>query len=170
MEKWKIVDEFPDYKVSSFGNIKNKYGKLLKQLLSSKGYPEVRFTINKIQHERVVHRLVAKAFISNPLGKCCVNHEDGIKTNNRVENLSWMTMSENEKHSFEKLGKIPTWKGKKGSKHPKSKEVEQYVNGVKVARFGSLVEAAYATGTTADTISTYIKKQKLLKGNLWKKV
>jgi len=59
------------------------------------------------KNRKLVHRLVAQAFIPNPFQKPCVNHKDGNRINNKLENLNWVTYSENEKYSYTVLGKKP---------------------------------------------------------------
>lgn len=57
------------------------------------------------RNTKLVHRLVAEAFIRNPMCKPCVNHKDGNPANNRASNLEWVTYAENERHSYDVLGK-----------------------------------------------------------------
>jgi len=82
-------------------------GKFLKQE-SSKGYKRVTLSIKGKTERFQVHRLVAMYFIENPLNKPCVNHKDGDKENNNLNNLEWCTYSENERHSYDVLDKINT--------------------------------------------------------------
>ena len=79
--------------------IYNKFGRRLKGGLDKKGY--TRHKLNGKTYKE--HRLIAEEFIPNPLNKPQVNHIDGIKSNNHVLNLEWVTSSENQLHSY-KIG------------------------------------------------------------------
>ena len=110
-EIWQDIIGFEGrYQVSNLGNIRSirtNHGKyqerLLVQRVRSKKckYLYVQFSVNDLPYHEAVHRVVAKAFIPNPENKPMVNHIDGNKTNNVVENLEWVTCSENHKHAFQ---------------------------------------------------------------------
>lgn len=68
--------------------------------LSRYGYMIVQLYIGKKTHTRSIHRLLAEAFISNPDNKRCVNHINGIKNDNRLDNLEWATDKENVAHAI----------------------------------------------------------------------
>jgi hypothetical protein len=99
-ELWKTIEDYPNYEVSSFGNIKNKTtNKQLKLQKTYSGYLKISLVnINKKSFSCIVHRLVAKAFIPNPENKPTVNHIDKNRSNNSIYNLEWATMSEQIKH------------------------------------------------------------------------
>lgn len=104
-EIWKDVIGYEDlYQVSNHGNVKSfhKYlkGKLLKPGIDGSGYYHVIFCKNKKRKILKVHRLIAIHFVPNPDNKLEINHIDGDKSNNHVNNLEWCTRSENMKHAY----------------------------------------------------------------------
>ena len=101
-EVWKDIAGWEgSYQVSTYGRVKSlKYGKerILKTSKSSRGYLIVCLSIEGKIFNKFVHRLVAITFIPNPENKGDVNHIDEDKTNNRLENLNWMTAKENSNY------------------------------------------------------------------------
>lgn len=116
-EIWKDVVGFEKYfQISNFGNVLSKarkvwngkgfYNKsqvLLKPSQNHKGYPIAYLGANNEKRTIPIHRLVAIAFIPNPNNLPQVNHIDGNKQNNRVDNLEWCTNSDNQLHAW-KMG------------------------------------------------------------------
>jgi hypothetical protein len=111
---WKPVVGYEGlYEISSLGKVRSIYrgrntGKALAPIKSQNGYLVVTPSKNGVVKQKSIHRLVAMAFLPNPKSKICVNHINGDKHDNRVENLEWATYQENEVHSHVHLGK-QTW-------------------------------------------------------------
>ena len=116
-EKWKEIEDYPNYQISNYGRVKslkyynNVYKKyydrelILKEKINKSGYKFVSLGCGKRGKKKniAIHRLVAKAFIPNIKNYKEINHKDGNKNNNRVENLEWCSRSENMLHAY-KLG------------------------------------------------------------------
>ena len=103
MELWATIDDRPKYEVSSNGRVKNKRtGKILGRRLDKDGYPNV-YLYNELGrgNNKKVHRLVATAFLEYDPERSQVNHINGNKEDNRVENLEWCTGSENIRHAYD---------------------------------------------------------------------
>lgn len=99
MERWKKIRN-TTYEVSNLGRVRTKEGNIKKLFEDNKGYMRLQLYVNGKRINKRVHRLVAEAFIPNPDNKPTVNHKDGNKKNNSVENLEWATYSENQYHSI----------------------------------------------------------------------
>lgn len=112
---WKPVKDFEGYyEVSDDGEVRSLdrpvrsrwggermiKGVVLKQATSKKGYKTIVLHKNKLWYQKQVHRLVAEAFIPNPLNLPQVNHKDTDKANNKVDNLEWITGVDNIRHAF----------------------------------------------------------------------
>lgn len=103
-EEWRPVKGYEGrYEVSNMGRVKSLYASkdiILKQPIHPDGYARVSFSKDEACSCKLVHRLVANAFIPNPDNKPEVNHIDGNKENNNVDNLEWCTSSYNTKHAY----------------------------------------------------------------------
>lgn len=123
-EVWKQIDNLP-YEISSLGKIRNLKGKILKTYIQNSGYEQIKLNYQGLHIHKSIHRLVAETFIANPLNKLYVNHIDGNKLNNTVNNLEWCTNSENILHA-RKTGLNPYNKPTLGLKlKPRSKTAKQ---------------------------------------------
>lgn len=127
-EVWKPVASLDNlYEVSSLGNVRRAVGGQATQagrpisLMNSKGYARFAPSVHGKQVMRSVHRLVVEAFIGDPRGMQ-INHKNGIKHDNRVENLEVCTAAENTRHKFEVLGhKYNTPPVRKGQENGRAK-------------------------------------------------
>lgn len=110
-EIWKDIPDYKgSYQVSNLGKVKSlnynqqKYERILKPVKTANGY----FVVNLSGHIYGIHRLVAMAFLNNKNNYPQVNHKDGNKQNNCVENLEWCSCSENLKHAYKNKLKVAT--------------------------------------------------------------
>jgi hypothetical protein len=98
-EIWKVVSTHSNYEVSSMGNVRNIVTqKNLIQNKDSSGYLSVVLSKNNLPKKIVVHRLVGLYFLENPCNKKTINHKNKLRNDNRVENLEWSTMKEQNIH------------------------------------------------------------------------
>ena len=163
MEKWKIINNFSNYEISTEGRVRNlKTQYILKGRESKSGYLQV-FIKNDIDGDfknQYIHRLVAIHFIENPNNKKEVNHIDGNKLNNTLENLEWCTSSENQKHRQNILGKRKTSQRRIGKFSKDGKLLEE---------FDSITSAAKSFNKSRVNIDNALqKKQKTAYGYIWK--
>ena len=164
-EIWKDIKGYEGlYQVSSLGNVKSFHRdneKLLSQRMQVKGYLTVILRKNGEQKNKLVHRLVAEAFISNPLNKPQINHKDGNKKNNFVENLEWNTCAENIHHAM-----------KMGLSKDRNRAVYQYsIDGNLINEYRSIKEAEIKTGVNHSHISKcclFKKGYKTVGGFIWR--
>lgn len=135
-EIWKDIRGYEGrYQISNTGKVKSLHyhrgnkERVLIPRCSIRGntqrYYYVVLSKNNKQHTYYIHRLVAEYFMDNPLKKPYVNHKDGNKHNNDVDNLEWVTPLENNLHAYHILGKHPM-KGFKYDKSKNSRKVEQW--------------------------------------------
>ena len=102
--EYKTIPGWPKYKISKGGDIFGQRNKKLKPALNRWGYKTVVLCNNNFRKTIKVHRLVAMTYIPNPENKPTVNHKNGVKTDNRVENLEWATVKEQQAHRYYTLG------------------------------------------------------------------
>ena len=140
-----------DYSVSTQGEVRKDTTNYILSQSSQQDYKFVGLIINGKQKRMRVHRMVALAFIDNPDNKPYVNHINGNRSDNNVENLEWVTPSENTQHA------VDTGLFKSG----RARAVVQYnLNGEQMATFESASEAARQTGGSQSKITMCCRRQR----------
>lgn len=161
IEEWIAIEGFEGrYEISSMGRVKSvrryvKNGKgqrvvpenIIYQDTLRTGYCQVHLYKDGRSYAKAVHRLVAMAFMAPVDGKPYINHIDGDKTNNRVDNLEWCTNNENQLHAI-KIGAF--WHT--GEAHPRARPVMQLKDGARVKVWNCINDAVRNLGISQSNI------------------
>jgi hypothetical protein len=172
----KEITNYPGHYISTWGVVFSRWGKGRKYAdgpihdewkralnKDKDGYIVIGLTNNRNTKTHKVHRLVAEAFISNPKNKPQINHKNGIKSDNRVENLEWCTASENKTHAY----RMGITKKQTGSESSQAKLNEDQVKEIKTLLNNNIlthreIGIKYNVGRTTIT--------EINRGNNWKNI
>ena len=165
-ERWSRIKDYPDYLISTSGRVKSfrsissklNGGRMLTDTDNGRGYRSITLTNVSGNKTNSLHRLIAITFLPNPENKAEVNHIDGNKANNRVDNLEWVTSKENTNHAIDS-GLIDN-----------KKAVLQFtIDGDFVREYESIKEAGRQTGVDDSAIVKVCKGIHRQSGNyIWK--
>jgi hypothetical protein len=181
-EEWVVCEDYPSYMINREGQVKsNLTNKILKAARLKTGYMCVGLRKEGKSYTVRLHRLLAKAFIPNPNNKPHIDHINGVRDDNRLENLRWCTNKENQNFELARINNSKALKGRKQSsesveKRAKTlqksigKKVNQYTHdGEFVASYNSFNEAARITGIWEASIrNCCIGKHQHAGGYIWK--
>lgn len=138
-EEWRAVVGYEGlYEVSNLGRVRSlfRYKKILKPIMTNKGYYRVVLSVCDVRKQYNIHRLVAMAFVPNPNNYPCVNHKDETRTNNNANNLEWCTYKYNTNYGH-CLEKRKTRRSCKSFQKP----VKQMKNGEVIKVYESIAQA-----------------------------
>lgn len=175
------IKDFPEYYVTDMGDVYSRIyhpiqnpGTRIRKVnpyTNRYGYSQVTLCKDGKHYTKRVHRLIAEHFIPNPDNKPQVNHKNGIRTDNRVENLEWCSGSENIQHAYRVLHRRSSMGmlGKFGKLHPNSKVIQQIQDGKVIAEYYGSGEASRATGIVARNIRSVCEgKREFAGGYKWR--
>ena len=161
---WVKTDSIGNYEINEKAEVRNvETHRFIKPFKHKSGYLYVTLNEKGKHHNYRLHRLVAKAFIPNPDGLATVNHKDLNKENNRVENLEWMSIGDNNRHARDnivfKRRELPKEERMRRSRNAYMKEckkVGMYKNNVLIRTFESISQASRETGRCRRSIEDRI--------------
>lgn len=158
---WKDIENCSNYEISDKGEIRNKTTQhILKNYIMPNGYCQVSLKVDgeKKFKKFYVHRLMAETFLPNLENKREVNHKDGNKENNSLENLEWITSSDNQKHRHS-IGITKT----------SNRKIGMFKDGILIQEFQSITEAFQTLGkpSRVNIDAALRKKQKTAYGYVW---
>lgn len=170
-EIWKDIPSYEGiYQISSYGRVRNLVtSQFIKGYKVSKGYLRVDLFKDGIRKHHRVHRLVAEAFIPNPNRYREINHKNGIKTDNTVDNLEWCTTQMNIEHAWGNglycRGKYTKWTDEKCIEAAKTCSTfrefnERFPGGYKYAHRGDLWKSFIWYNLTDEVINKSVKVKK----------
>ncbi len=178
-EVWAPAAGFPAYEVSNQGRVRSLprkvrskglamcpvHGGLLTPRVTANGYCRVKLSTSSRRYH-LVHRLVAESFLGKPPSrKHQVNHKNGVRSDNRVANLEWVTASENCLHAFAVLSRRPSGKPHPGESNGRAKlTVEDALEILRVFALGGITKVALGRryGVSGSAISS------LVRGKAWR--
>ncbi len=172
-EVWKPIKGFESYQVSNKGRVKSLPNATYKRIsiLKPDNHIGYRYVMLPDRKKRLIHRLVATAFIPNPENKPYVNHKNGIRSDNRVCNLEWVTAQENSKHAVNVLGHKNTV-FIYGGQHTNARRIKGFdYSGKEIHSFDSIVEAVkFFSGSRSTMMQHLSGKSRTAFGYLWQYV
>lgn len=146
----------------------NQY-RILGTKVNRGGYKEVALSRDGKTKTVLLHRLIAIHFVDNPSNLPCVNHKNGVKTDNRIENLEWCTAAQNTKHAYE--NNLGGFKDYANAGLEAMNRETRYVKVILIAPDGEEIvfsgtsQAVAYLGTTSDEVTRAIRKRQRVKGH-----
>lgn len=168
IDEWKPIKDFENYYINRNGEIKStrafKGTKviILKGSLNNKGYKTITMIKNGKVYNKTIHRLLMETFIPNPHNYKCINHKDGNKLNNSLDNLEWCDYGHNEKEAYRLKLKEPRLKPRK------IKQLDKH-SGELIRIWNSSYSPYYELGYSASNINMCCNgKRKTANGYIWR--
>ena len=159
---WIVVPTYPRYSVNAKGEVRGQRGRVLKGCPDKDGYLIGGFQRPGMTRKTVkFHRLVAEAFLGEIPAGMHVNHKNGIKGDNRIDNLEIVTPSQNTKHGFDVLGRKPTPKMHVGTANPNARFNENDVRRIRASVAAGVSQKAIAEqeGVTPTCICSMVARK-----------